>query len=122
MGTHLGDELVVVGQVRPAVDAAVGAVAGRQVGLEGLGLGHLQHVRGAGLLAGVGAGGAAALLDVLTEETLQDASQSRRRCGGGVWLAPHRRHRRKRPAGDKRGRGQRMRMTGGGVVNVCGYQ
>lgn len=33
---HLGDELVVVGQVRPAVDAAVGAVAGGQVGLESL--------------------------------------------------------------------------------------
>lgn len=69
-----------VGQVRPAVDAAVGAVAAGQVGLEGLRLGHLHHVSGAGLLAGVraGAGGAAALLDSLTEEALEDAGKSRR--------------------------------------------
>lgn len=86
-----------VGQVRPAVDAAVGAVAGRQVRLEGLGLGHLYHVSGAGLLAGVraGTGRVAALLDLLTEETLEDAGKSRRCCGVGVWDAPHRRHRRK---------------------------
>lgn len=94
---HLGDELVVVGQVRPAVDAAVGAVAGGQVGLEGLGLGHLHHVSGAGLLAGVraGTGRVAALLDLLTEETLEDAGKSRRCCGAGVWHAPHGHHGRK---------------------------
>lgn len=86
-----------VGQVCPAVDAAVGAVAGGQVSLEGLGLGHLHHVSGAGLLAGVraGTGRVAALLDLLTEETLEDASKSRRCCGVGVWHAPHRHHRRK---------------------------
>lgn len=94
---YLWNELVVVGQVRPAVDAAVGAVAGGQVSLEGLGLGHLHHVSGAGLLAGVraGTGRVAALLDLLTEETLEDASKSRRCCGVGVWHAPHRHHRRK---------------------------
>lgn len=86
-----------IGQVRPAVDAAVGAVAGRQVSLERLRLGHLHHVSGAGLLAGVraGTGRVAALLDLLTEETLEDASKSRRCCGVGVWHAPHRHHRRK---------------------------
>lgn len=94
---HLWDELVVVGQVCPAVDAAVGAVARWQVSLEGLRLGHLHHVSGAGLLAGVraGTGRVAALLDLLTEETLEDASKSRRCCGVGVWHAPHRHHRRK---------------------------
>lgn len=86
-----------VGQVCPAVDAAVGAVARWQVSLEGLGLGHLHHVSGAGLLAGVraGTGRVAALLDLLTEKTLEDASKSRRCCGVGVWHAPHRHHRRK---------------------------
>lgn len=85
-----------IGQVRPAVDAAVGAVTGGQVSLEGLGLGHLHHVSGAGLLAGVraGTGRVAALLYLLTEETLEDASKSRRCCGVGVWHAPHGHHRR----------------------------
>ncbi|TNN58177.1 hypothetical protein EYF80_031610 [Liparis tanakae] len=85
-------------QVRPAVDAAVGAVTAGQVSLEGLGLGHLHHIRGAGLLAGgvrAGAGGAAAPLDSLTEEALEEAGESRRRCGAGVWRAPHRHHGRK---------------------------
>jgi len=95
----------VIGQVRPAVDAAVGAVAAGQVSLEGLGLGHLHHVNGAGLLAAVraGAGGVAALLDLLTEETLEDASQSRRCCGVGVWHAPHRHHGRKSNLRGERG-------------------
>ena len=86
-----------VGQVCAAVDAAVGTVAAGQVSLEGLRLGHLHHVNGAGLLAAVraGAGGVAALLDLLTEETLEDASQSRRCCGVGVWHTPHRHHGRK---------------------------
>lgn len=86
-----------IGQMCPAVDAAVGAVAVWQVSLEGLRLGHLHHVSGAGLLAGVraGTGRVAALLDLLTEETLEDASKSRRCCGVGVWHAPHRHHRRK---------------------------
>lgn len=86
-----------VGQMCSAVDAAVGAVTGRQVSLEGLRLGHLHHVSGAGLLAGVraGTGRVAALLDLLTEETLEDASKSRRCCGVGVWHAPHRHHGRK---------------------------
>lgn len=86
-----------VGQVCPAVDAAVGAVAGGQVSLEGLRLGHLYHVSGAGLLTGVraGTGRVAALLDLLTEETLEDASKSRRCCGVGVWHVPHRHHGRK---------------------------
>lgn len=95
--SYLWDELVVVGQMCSAVNAAVGAVAGRQVSLEGLRLGHLHHVSGAGLLAGVraGTGRVAALLDLLTEETLEDASKSRRCCGVGVWHAPHRHHGRK---------------------------
>lgn len=86
-----------VGQVCAAVDAAVGAVAVGQVGLEGLRLGHLYHISGAGLLAGVraGTGRVAALLDLLTEEALEDASKSRRCCGVDVWRAPHRHHRRK---------------------------
>ena len=40
IGPHLGDELIVIGQVCSAVDAAVGAVAVGQVGLEGLGARH----------------------------------------------------------------------------------
>lgn len=100
-----------VGQVCPAVDAAVGAVAGWQVSLEGLRLGHLHHVSGAGLLAGVraGTGRVAALLDLLTEETLEDASKSRRCCGVGVWHAPHRHHRRKSNLWGVGGGGQRKR-------------
>ena len=43
---HLGDELIVVGQVCSAVDAAVGAVAAGQVGLKGLGARHSDHGRG----------------------------------------------------------------------------
>lgn len=73
---RLGDELVVVGEVSAAVDAAVGAVAAGQVSLKRLGLGHLHHVSGAGLFAGVraGTGRVAALLELLTEEALEDAS------------------------------------------------
>lgn len=102
-----------VGQVCPAVDAAVGAVAGGQIGLEGLGLGHLHHVSGAGLLAGVraGTGRVAALLDLLTEETLEDAGKSRRCCGAGVWHAPHGHHGRNSNLeggrGERRGEGVR---------------
>lgn len=86
-----------IGQMCPAVDAAVGAMAAWQVSLKGLRLGHLHHVNGAGLLAGVraGTGRVAALLDLLTKETLENASQSRRCCGVGVWQAPHRHHGRK---------------------------
>ena len=98
-----------VGQVRPAVDAAVCAVAARQVSLERLRLGHLHHVSGAGLLAGVraGTGRVAALLDLLTEETLEDASKSRRCCGVGVWHAPHRHHGRKSNLRGQRDREER---------------
>lgn len=41
----LGDELVVVGQVSSAVDAAVGPVAAWQVGLKSLGARHSDHGR-----------------------------------------------------------------------------
>lgn len=53
----------------------------------------------AGLFAGVraGTGRVAALLEMLTEKALEDASQSRRCCGVGVWHAPHRHHREKPP-------------------------
>lgn len=73
---RLGDELVMVGEVCAAVDAAVGAVTVGQIGLESLGLGHLHHVSGAGLFTGVraGTGRVAALLELLTEEALEDAS------------------------------------------------
>lgn len=40
---YLGDELVVVGQVSSAVDAAVRSVAARQVRLESLGARHSDH-------------------------------------------------------------------------------
>lgn len=81
-----------VGQVRSAVDAAVGAMAAGQVGLESLGLGHLDHVRGPQLLAGVRSGRVAAPLDLLAEETPEDASQGRRGAGGlGRVAAPRRR-------------------------------
>lgn len=43
---YLRDELVVVGQVSSAVDAAVGSVAARQIRLEGLGARHSDHGRG----------------------------------------------------------------------------
>lgn len=42
---YLGDELVVVGQVSSAVDAAVGPVAAWQVGLKSLGARHSDHGR-----------------------------------------------------------------------------
>lgn len=40
---RLGDQIIVVGQVSTAVNAAVAAVAGVQVGLERLGLRQLHH-------------------------------------------------------------------------------
>lgn len=88
--TCLGDQLVVIGQVGPAVDTAVGSVAVWQIRLESFGFGHLHH-RGA-LLAQLraGVGGAAALLGSPTEQTLEDTRQSRC-CLEGVWLRPHRR-------------------------------
>lgn len=42
---HLGDELVMVGQVSSAMDAAVGPVAARQISLESLGARHPDHGR-----------------------------------------------------------------------------
>lgn len=47
-----------VGQVRSAVDAAVGAVAVGQVGLEGFRLGHFHHLTVVVLLAGLVCAGA----------------------------------------------------------------
>lgn len=44
--TYLRNELIVIGQVSSAVDAAVGSVATRQVRLEGLGARHSDHGRG----------------------------------------------------------------------------
>lgn len=84
-----------VGQVSTAVDAAVCTMAAGQIGLESLRLGHPHHIQGAGLFAGVraGTGAVAALLELLTEEALGDASKSRRRFEVGVWHAPHRHHR-----------------------------
>lgn len=92
----LGDEFIVIGQVGSAMDAAIGAMAAGQIGLEGLGLGHLHHLPVYLLLGRLraGAGRAATLLNLLTEETLKDASKSRRCSGVGVWLVPHRHHRR----------------------------
>lgn len=94
-----------VGQVSTAVDAAVCPMAVGQVGLEGLGLGHPHHVRGAGLFAGVRActGAVAALLESLTEEALEDASKSRRCFEVGVWHAPHRHHRENQVTKRRRG-------------------
>lgn len=95
-----------IGQVSAAVDAAVSAMAAGQVGLEGLGLGHPGHVNGTGLFAGLraGPGAVAALLKLLTEETLEDASKSRRRFEVGVWQTPHRHHREKQVT-KRRGQG-----------------
>lgn len=87
-----------IGEMCPAVDAAVGSVTVGQVSLEGFGLCHFHHLTVVVLLAGflrAGAGRVAALLNLLTEETLEDASKSRRCCGADVWHAPHRHHRRK---------------------------
>lgn len=87
-----------IGEVGPAVDAAVGSVTVGQVSLESLGLCHLYHLTVVMLLAGffrAGAGRVAAPLNLLTEETLEDASKSRRCCGVGVWHAPHKHHGRK---------------------------
>ncbi len=42
--THLGDKIVMVGQMGAAVHTAVATVAGVQVSLEGLGLCQLHHV------------------------------------------------------------------------------
>lgn len=41
--TYLGNELIVVGKMSPAVNAAVGPVARRQICLESLGPCHLHH-------------------------------------------------------------------------------
>ena len=43
---YLGDKLIVVGQVSPAVDAAVRSMAAGQVRLERLGARHSDHGRG----------------------------------------------------------------------------
>lgn len=43
---YLGDELVMIGQVSSAVDAAVSSVAARQIRLESLGARHSDHGRG----------------------------------------------------------------------------
>lgn len=87
-----------IGEMCPAVDAAVGSVTVGQVGLEGLGLCHFYHLTVVVLLTGflwASTRRVAALLNLLTEETLEDASKSRRCCGVDVWHAPHRHHRRK---------------------------
>lgn len=63
------------------MDTAIGAVAVGQVCLERFGLGHLYHL-GRWRLAWVGAGArVTTLLNLLTEETLEKASKSRR-CSG----------------------------------------
>lgn len=87
-----------IGEMCPAVDAAVGSVTVGQVSLEGFRLCHFYHLTVVALLTGflwAGARRVAALLNFLTEEALEDASQSRRCCGVDVWHAPHRHRRRK---------------------------
>lgn len=79
---RLGDQLVVIGQVGSAVDAAVRSVTVWQVSLEGLGLCHLHRVRWT-LLAQLGAGTRrTAALGSPTKQTLKHARESRRRWGG----------------------------------------
>ena len=82
-----------VGQVGPAVDAAVGAVAVGQVGLEGLGARHPDHGRGRG--------------------TVQEGAASPGRLAGE---APQH-------AGEGRGGGRGGRHTpGGGDVGIQGQE
>lgn len=42
-GMYLGNEFIMIGQVGPAVDAAVSPMAGGQICLESLGSRHLHH-------------------------------------------------------------------------------
>ncbi len=78
VSTDLWDELIVIGEMCPAVDAAVGSVTVGQVSLEGLRLCHFYHLTvTVALLTGflwAGARRVAALLNLLTEEALEDAS------------------------------------------------
>jgi len=93
-GGYLGDELVVVGQVRPAVDAAVRSMAAGQVRLERLGARHSDHGRG-GRAVQEGAAGPGRLAG----EAPQDTGEGR----GGRWGGRH------APAA-----GRRWRLRAGG--------
>jgi hypothetical protein len=78
----------VIGQVGSAVDTAVCSVTVRQISLEGFGFGHFHHLCWALLTQlRAGTGRAAALLDSLTKETLENAHKSRRCSAGRVALS-----------------------------------
>lgn len=78
-----------VGQVSPAVNAAVGPVARRQIRLESLGPCHLHHWSH-GALAEVGGGPGGAPAGRVARETPEHAGKGRGLAGEGcVGQAPH---------------------------------
>lgn len=76
-----------VGQVCPAVDAAVGAVAVGQVGLEGLGARHGNREQRYGCGGGGGRGGGRA--KTTEEETTVTEERGGTRCVTGLHLDKH---------------------------------
>ena len=107
---YLGDKLVVVGQVSPAVDAAVRSMAARQVCLERLGARHSDHGR-SGRALQEGAAGPV----WLAWEAPQDTGEGRGGWRGG----------RHEPAGRGRGKGEggghKESMTGLGLGLGLGW-
>lgn len=112
------------------MDAAVGAVAVWQVRLERFGLGHFYHL-GRWRLARIGAGArATTLLNLLTEETLEEASKSRLCSGVRValstqtpqekWSNPRLRTRLHAPRGRDRPLLLRRSTAGGGLLLLGG--
>ena len=105
--TCLGDELVMIGQVCSAVDAAVRSVTVRQIRLESFGLCHLHHLSRVLLTQlRAGSGRTAALLASLTKETLENARKSRCCPGGRVALSTQ-------LGQEKNGTCQPIRQSGG---------
>lgn len=82
---HLGDELVMVGEVCSAVDAAVGAVAAGQVRLEGFGARHGDHGPGRWAVQEGAAGPGR-----LTWEAPQHTGEGRGGAGWEVYTCTHR--------------------------------
>lgn len=111
-GTYLGNEFIVVSQVSPAVNAAVGPVARRQIRLESLGPCHLHHWSHRALreLRG-GPGGAAA--GRVARETPEDTGKGRGLAGGGCGAGSTRWGQLQRKRFSRRGRRSRHKPAFG---------
>lgn len=79
---YLGNEFIMIGQVGPAVNAAVGPVAGGQIRLESLGSRHLHH-RCCGAWGELWGGPRGAPAGRVAGETPEDAGKGRGLAGGG---------------------------------------